>query len=180
MKLRLILFSSLAALLVSAPVFAQQACYNAIANNHPTSRYLVESNGTVVDKQTGLMWMQCSLGQSWDSSNGTCTGTAKTYTWQQALQAVQQLDQSGGYAGYTDWRLPNIRSLSSLVSFHCSDPAINVSVFPDTPAAHYWSASPVESNNGLIFSLDQASGKIYFYSLSSTYDVRLVRGGEYP
>lgn len=179
MNLRSVLFSLLV-LLVSTPVFAQQTCYSSIADTHPTSRYTIESNGTVLDKQTGLMWMRCSLGQSWDSSNSTCSGSAKAYTWQQALQAAQQLDQSGGYAGYTDWRLPNIRSLSSLASFHCSDPAINTTVFPDTPAAHYWSASPVESNTGLIFSFDQSSGKVYFYSLSSTYDVRLVRAGEYP
>ncbi len=178
MSVRLSIVALLAGLLFAATAFAQQN-YPSIPDLAPTSRYQVNGNGTAIDLQTGLMWMRCSLGQDWDAQNSTCTGTPQTFTWQAALQAAASLDQNGGYAGFTDWRVPNIRSLSSLARFHSSDPAINLTVFPGTPSAFFWSASPVEANTGLIYAFNAATGKLYFYSLNSRYSVRLVRAGAF-
>lgn len=44
--------------------------------------------GLVLDKQNGLMWMRCSLGQTWNGQ--TCTGTAKEYKWEQAKKQAKQ------------------------------------------------------------------------------------------
>lgn len=47
-----------------------------------TKTYSDNLDGTVTDPTTGLTWMRCSMGQTWDGT--TCTGTASTYTWDQS------------------------------------------------------------------------------------------------
>lgn len=36
--------------------------------------YIDNGDGTVTDTRTGLTWMRCALGQTWDGS--TCVGVA--------------------------------------------------------------------------------------------------------
>ena len=80
-------------------------------------RFTNNGNGTVTDVRTGLMWERCMVGYTF-SDNGTpndladdsCTPSATvTFLWQQALQGVVDRNAQGGIAGFTDWRLPNIR-----------------------------------------------------------------------
>ena len=44
--------------------------------------YTVNADNTITDKVTGLMWRRCSQGRNDDA---TCTGTAGTYTWENAI-----------------------------------------------------------------------------------------------
>ena len=122
------------------------------------------------------MWKVCSEGQSWSANS--CRGATGLYDWQAALQLPQNLNASGGYAGYTDWRLPNIKELASIVELSCSSPAINVAIFAWTSAIFYWSASPYENNKNNTWGVDFRSGDNYVDSRSYTYGVRLVRGGQ--
>ena len=69
-----------------------------------TERYLDNGDGTVTDPETGLQWMRCSLGQTWNGGN--CLGEAQSYTWDEAMTSADELNQGGGYAGYRDWRMP--------------------------------------------------------------------------
>jgi len=65
--------------------------------------YSDNGDGTVTDPTTGLIWMRCSMGQTWTGS--TCIGTASGYTRDQAIA----LTSTVSFASQTDWRLPNIR-----------------------------------------------------------------------
>ena len=40
--------------------------------------YAINNDGTVTDPTTGLTWMRCAMGQSWNGT--TCTGTGSRYT----------------------------------------------------------------------------------------------------
>ncbi|MFZ3011702.1 MAG: DUF1566 domain-containing protein [Minisyncoccia bacterium] len=94
--------------------------------------YVDNSNGTISDGATGLMWKKCSEGKTGVSCE---TGADTTKTWTEAL-AVCEADTTGGY---TDWRLPNIRELLSIVDYGTAEPAIN-SLF-NSQSDYYWSST---------------------------------------
>ncbi|MBK9440632.1 MAG: DUF1566 domain-containing protein [Comamonadaceae bacterium] len=137
--------------------------------------YLNNGDGTVTDSATSLVWMRCSMGQTWNGPASTCTGAALGYTWEQA----NALTGTVIFAGQSDWRMPNIRELQSIVDRTVSDPSIDTVAFVNTPAAHFWSASASanESINAWrvgFFNGGASNG----YSRSEAYHVRLVRGGQ--
>ncbi len=59
-------------------------------------------DGTITDNATGLMWSQD------DSKSGL--------NWQEALEWVNQKNESN-FLGYSDWRLPNVKELQSIVDY---------------------------------------------------------------
>ncbi len=166
-------------LLLVAGTALAQTCVSSIPDSSPASRYQMNVNGTVVDLQTGLVWARCSEGQTWDAQQSTCTGVGTVYTWKGALAAVQALDQSGGFAGYTDWRLPNFRELTSLTRYRCHNPAINLAAFPNTPSAKFWTSTPVAAGYGTEWAVDFTTGQAVFSFYSDTYPIRLVRAGAF-
>ena len=152
-----------------------------ISSNQPDSRYSVHGDGTATDIYTGLRWKVCSEGQTW-SSPATCSGTATKYNWQQALG----LADSANFAGFDDWRLPNIAEFRSIVAYDRYDPAINLAIFPTTQSSSYWSSTP---KYGTIlsdgFPLSYVSLMEFYHGEdsrqgprnASSFYVRLVRGG---
>lgn len=116
--------------------------------------------------------MCCALGQNWDGAG--CTGNAQITTWAGALQAAE----SAGFAGHSDWRLPDIKELGSIVDLACYDPAINATVFPNTPSNWFWSASPYAGSVSSAWYVHFFNGHDGFGSLTGYPRVRLVRGGQ--
>lgn len=161
--------------------FAQaQTCKSQIPLTKPTTDFQVHNNGTVTHTPTGLMWKVCSEGQTWQS-DGRCSGEASEHNWQAALQIPQTLNTEGGFAGHTDWRLPNIKELKSIVERACVEPAINTAVFNHTPlTSYYWTSTPMNSDSALAYAVGFGTG--YSYQLERTWSsyvhVRLVRGGQ--
>lgn len=90
-------------------------------------------NGTVTDTVKNLMWQKCSYGQNNDA---TCSGTAGTYTWEQAISYCEGLSLGGS----SDWRLPNVKELSSIEDF-TKYPVSNLTYFPATQQSYYWSST---------------------------------------
>ncbi len=138
----------------------------------PNSLYLQNSEQQVVtDNSTGLMWRKCSEGQAGSS----CTGSASLLNWTQALTGAA----ASSFAGYTDWRLPNVKELASLIEPACYAPSINRSIFPATPSAAFWSSTTFAAAPGEAWKVE------FNYAFNANYDdykteshyVRLVRGG---
>jgi len=149
------------------------ACNSNMPASTPDSQLTDNGDGTITDSKTGLMWKQCLEGLS-----GDCSGTAETFTWQEALQRPGTVNGDGGFAGYSDWRLPNIKELRSLVEEQCSNPAINASRFPSTPSSNVWSGSPYAYNSGGAWNVNFNVGYSYALNRSDGNAVRLVRGGQ--
>jgi len=156
---------------------AAQTCLSAdqYPDSWPNSRYTINTAaGTVLDTQTNLMWMRCSLGQTLASAS--CAGVANSgHDWQQALAAPIATNTTG-FAGFNDWRLPNIKELASLAALNCTGPSINEIVFPNT-ANDYWSASPDANDSSIAWQLNFFSGNDGAFDRSNGSRVRLVRTG---
>ena len=74
--------------------------------------FIDHGDGSVSDTLTGLMWDQCSWGQS---GSACATGSASIHTWA-AAQGVAASVRGAAYKGHQDWRLPNVAELESLVA----------------------------------------------------------------
>lgn len=112
-----------------------QTCHANAIQTTPASRYILNADGTALDKKTGLMWKRCLEGFSWNGS--TCQGSESMVAWQVALKNAA----ASNYAGKTNWRLPNIKELASIAERACINPQVNLAVFPNFPVTVIWSAT---------------------------------------
>ncbi len=128
------------ALLVHGAAFGQE-CNNNMPVVTPNERFEDQGNGTVMDKNTSLVWKRCSEGQTYNSQSRNCEGEARLFVPNEAL-AFEENINNNGFAGHTDWRVPNVKELSSIVEPSCVNPAINIVIFRNTPSDHFWSSTP--------------------------------------
>ena len=168
----LLIFSGVTLLFFLPTPAVAQTCKDSILATTPESNFTVHDDGTATHNSTGLMWTRCSLGQNWDGK--TCSGPPANFTWAKALQAGNGFE----FAGYVDWRLPNKNELESIVEERCYSPAINISVFPDTPFAYFWSSSSYAPFSQGAWSADFGFGSVEASDKNGSIHVRLVRGGQ--
>lgn len=158
---------------------AEQTCLPAsIPATTPTAQFIDHANGTLTDTNTGLMWKKCSEGQAWEPANNTCIGGAAGYKWQKALQQAQAVNNNRGYAGKQDWRVPNIKELTSISEKQCIRPSINLTVFPNTSSAWFWSSSSNIINSDHAYYTNLIIGVANWDLKTNGHQLRLVRGGQ--
>jgi hypothetical protein len=119
--------------------------------------YTDNGDGTVTDTVTGLMWQKAVA--------------AGTFTQAQAVAFCPMLT----LATHGDWRLPTLIELTSIVDLGQSSPSINVTSFPATPAAAFWSSSPVAGPSGYGWSVSFGLGGTSSSDVTTAGDVRCVR-----
>ena len=148
--------STMFVLFVSAITFL--FCLNAIAGD-----FTDNGNGTVTDNVTGLIWKQ--------EDNETCF-----YTWEQALTYCED---SLILAGYSDWRLPNVKELESIVDIGHYAQSIDLNYFPNTYLDEYWSSTTGADVTSYAWVVDFGGGSISWGNKGSDYHcVRCVRAGQ--
>jgi hypothetical protein len=120
------------------------------------------------------MWMRCAVGQNW--SNGRCEGEASRLDWSAASDAAATLNSSGT-AFFSDWRVPKLREIATIIERQCRDPRINLEVFPDTPGVFFWTESmrPAEGFDDLAYALSFGPDGVEHRPKAETHAVRLVR-----
>ena len=101
--------------------------------------YTDNGDGTIIDNVTGLMWQK-----SPDTDGDGDIDAADKHTYDEAVAGAGACTQGG----YTDWRLPNIRELESLVDYSRAAPAIDDGVF-DCQSAGYWSSTSLSLDAGI-------------------------------
>ena len=96
------------------------------AESGPELAYQDNLDGTVTDLNTGFTWEVKAPG------GGTCLGAlhavGATCNWNDATGPwIDALNAEGGsgYAGHTDWRIPNVKELQSIVDYGEFAPAID-------------------------------------------------------
>jgi hypothetical protein len=88
-------------------------------------------------------------------------------------------DGAPGFAGHTDWRVPNIKELVSIHEACRRNPALNNVVFPNTPSLIHWSSSTPHTQPSVAWYMDGGGGVVSFTGKSDIIPryVKLVRGG---
>jgi len=126
--------------------------------------YTDHGDGTVTDHVTGLMWPK--------DGNGLGCWNGQTATWTEAIDYCESLD----FAGYTDWRLPNVRELVSLINWGNYGPTIDTTVFINTNY-DYWTSTPTDSSS-TAWLVNFGTGHTYYYVRTTGLYLRAVRGGK--
>ncbi|KAF7788702.1 hypothetical protein PRUB_a1744 [Pseudoalteromonas rubra] len=165
---------ALGAVGVSQVANASQICASEgpVPDTTPSDQFVVNADGTVCDKQTNLMWQRCTFGQVYNSESSSCDNVAQELSWQQALQTASAQE----FAGYSDWHLPNVKELASIVEHRCVKPSINETIFLETLEKNYWSSTTVEGTpaNAWLFSFGDGKVSNVFNKSAQAY-VRLAR-----
>ena len=146
----------------------------------PVPRFTSNDQYTVTDNMTGLMWTRNANlpGEELDWTNAIYFCTNTLYT----------LGEGGGtYGGYSDWRLPNVNELCSLIhrgfiflalpntagtgQWAENDPFTNVQ------NAWYWVSTTLSGSAGTAWRVYMGDGYSQYTSKTTAYYVWPVRGG---
>jgi len=123
------------------------------------NHFMDNGNGTTTDLVTDLTWQQIPYSDS--------------ITWEQALTLADTLT----FAGYSDWRLPNIKELQSINDESLINPSINQTFFSGVNVNHYWSSTSLPNQTTKAWYLDTQFGvTTYQFKINKLYAL-CVRGG---
>jgi hypothetical protein len=157
----------------------------------PSPRFITGTTGTagvtvvVTDTLTGLVWLQDAncIASEYPSFDTDGTPGDGQVDWQPAMNFVAGMTAAGSYsncaAGFSDWRLPNVRELYSLVDYGEYDPAL--------PDGHpftgvqtvdgYWSSTSHADETVVAWVVFLLSGRVDRSTKEYTRFVWPVRGG---
>ena len=142
---------SLSAALFGTSVIAAQTC-EGTDSTAGEDMFTVSTSvpAKVYHTTSGLEWSRCVVGQTWNNGN------------------------------HTDWRVPNLKELVSLVERACVEPAIELKVFPTTPSNSYWTSTPNTSADKTqeAWSVGFYNGRIESRDKQQDFYVRMVRYAE--
>ena len=155
-----------------------------------TTRYRDNGDGTVTDLATSLIWEKLS-------DDGTIHDKDSTYSWSDAFASKITALNSATFAGYADWRVPNVNELQSaaiLAAHDLPDTYVSI-VFDDrcqpgctiltcsctaqTPGAEpsYWSSTTHHGTPSNAWTVSLGDGSVVDGPKSAARFVRAVRGG---
>jgi len=120
-------------------------------------RFTDNLDGTITDNATGLVW------QKQDDN------TQRTFT--NAIAYAEALD----LGGHSDWRLPNINELITIVNRAGFNPAIDTTKFSATKSLHYWSSTADANAPTFAWYVNFSYGGSFSSNKTTSYYVRCVR-----
>jgi hypothetical protein len=131
----------------------------------PTPRFVVGTDATadcVTDNLTGLMWARAP-------------SNIPAAIWTTTLTSANDLT----LCGHSDWRLPNINELESLVNSEAANQAtsLNAQGFIGVQAGYHWSSSSLAGSAGLAWVVDMNLGFVDAHYKFSNHYVWPVRAG---
>jgi len=182
-------------------------------------RYIDNGDGTITDSNTGLMWEKKGDGQDClNCVDDTYPWTSALSDWIERVNGrighcalrddvVCRRDADcpptpapfppdfcvfpAAFAGYDDWRLPNLRELQTLIDYGRKDPSVDPIFHSEcrrgcaaqacsctsNASSGYWSSTTAAGNSSLAWFISFDFGGSGGVSKTSVRRVRAVRGG---
>jgi hypothetical protein len=120
----------------------------------PNPRFADNGDGTVTDLMTNLMWIK---------SPHALSGNPEIiwWTWQNAVDFCNGVATSN-FAGYNDWRMPNVLEQQSLIDYGLPDA-------PKLPTGHpfvinsgalYWTSTTFPNNTSAAYQVGLSGGDV--------------------
>ncbi len=177
------------------PATGQTTCWDTAGNVVPCTgtgqdgdtqagslAYTDNGDGTIGDLNTHLMWEKLS-------HDGSIHDTDNEYTWMDALKTKLATLNEASFAGYSDWRLPNIKELESILNLQNYSPATST-IFNTgcsggctltgcscTESYGYWSSTTFGSSPGDAWFVNFGNGNVSHNRKTYYFYARAVRGG---
>ena len=98
------------------------------------------------DNITGLIWEIKTDDDSIHDKRLSCN-------YFEANDYIESLNNEN-FGNYSDWRMPTLEELSTIINFNETSPAINKTFFPNTTSSDYWSSNTDVQNSGRVWCVD--------------------------
>jgi hypothetical protein len=146
-----------------------------------TRSYAASGDGTITDDKTWLVWEKLS-------DDGSIHDKDTTYNWDGAFAKIATLNATA-FAGYSDWRLPNVLELESLLDFERVAPTVDAAFHSGcsascsvtgcscTRSAGYWTSTTYLFDPPCAWVISFGSGGRSTPLKTSMNAARAVRGG---
>ncbi len=114
---------------------------------------VAHTSGTFADDITASKWRETV----WTASAANLT-TPSAMAWTPTGGVADAINNCHAlnYAGYSDWKLPNVNELQSLAHYGTYSPAIDSTFFPNTKSLYYWTSTIYAFSTGYAW-------LVYFY-----------------
>ncbi len=159
------------------------------------TRLVDNGDGTISDRQTGLMWEK-------KTTDGSIHDWGNSYTWSASGTApdgdvfttflntlnggatgvgncvsADGVTQTGGFAGHCDWRLPTVGELQTILLAPCTaNPCVDA-IFGPTQSDFYWSSTTVQDFPDFAWGVYFDIGALGINDYGGNGYVRAVRAG---
>jgi hypothetical protein len=141
-----------------------------LAGSSSKDRFEANKNGFVTDTLTGLMWQKGPV----DIDGNGLIDENDFLDWQAALWYCKNLS----FAGYDDWRLPNLRELQSIVNYGREESALYQEFWGSLPSnAWVWSSTSLTTVPVQAWVVYFDGGISQTTEKSNRLPFRAVRGG---
>jgi hypothetical protein len=142
--------------------------------------YVDNGDGTITDLVTRLVWEK-------KSDDSSIHDKDATYSWSAAYSTFIAGLRTTAFAGHTDWRLPNVKELQSLVNYEVGAPALslafNTGCAPGCSVTtcscaetFYWSSTTAQDDPSGAWLVSHVFGNTNSESKATLQLVRAVRG----
>ena len=152
-------------------------------------------DGTNLELTTGLTWMKCSQGMTFNFSTNTCEGNYSVFQYcsnqtgcvngitdeligLSTTSPVWETCRSLSYAGFSNWRVPTLAELEVIAEdYSGSASQVSTTMFPNIPLTNHWSsdAHAVGVGHSYGYSLDLNTGLRESSTWWNEYPVLCVR-----
>jgi hypothetical protein len=127
---------------------------------YTNNQFQNNGNRTISDRATGLMWQK--------------SGSPNTLNYEQVHVYLEELNRKK-FAGYSDWRLPTVRELMTLITQDKQSNGLYINPLFDSEQIWCWSSSVYARNNNSIWRVGFEDGDLYMGVKSNSYYVRAMR-----